>query len=301
MSHNHHVVPKFYLRRFGDGKKMLRSLNTTTGATSLVPVSLATVAQDFYLVESRTGQVHEGWENSVLWAVENYGALAIRKALDKNVWPLPRELRAHLASFVAAQHLRTPAMRKRFDDSLEQSRAKVDAGGPDAMRAIMEKPHLSDEGARALWGYANQVYPRAQPQNTGTQFNNFAGLLEDTTKDIYERRWSLMTFGSPSLITSDDPVTGVFENGTLTPWILAAGTTVYIPLSRVSLLVIGEPDPHSQRPDDRLVGTPERAEQVNGWTLANATSEVFEHPDDDVISTIMERPAAPHDSDASTA
>ncbi|MEO6533577.1 MAG: DUF4238 domain-containing protein [Pseudolysinimonas sp.] len=275
---NHHTVPQFYLKAFGDAQKRIWATDLATNSGKLIPIKKATAIDSFYLIETKTGEEHQGWED-LFGLLETGASRSIRRVLNGE-WPLRRDPRERLANWIAAQYLRTPKMRAYLDKTLDEWRLVVDKGGASAMKAAMQQPDIGDAEAVALWTRADNVIPRFQPQTNGGYLNAFSSLLKDTAREVYERRWQLVTWSRPCLITADEMVVPIASAGP--PWhpLIGAADIVAVPLSRTALLMLCETDPTGAKPDDTATGDDHQAAMLNRMATSNAYNTVFRHPDD---------------------
>lgn len=284
ISHDHHVVPQFYLRGFADGQRRIRQLSRTHRTGRLVAVKRATVAADFYNVRDAEGTEHDGWEQ-VLGYIETRAAPVAQKIVH-GVWPLPDNEREMLANWIAAQYLRTPAFRFVLDQNLDEWRDGIDRRGLDAIRSAVDRSGLSDDAARGLWERGNQLYPRGAYQSTNTQLRWFAALLPDTAKALYERAWTLVRFPEPALLTADNAVVPVEVGDDLHP-LATAARVVLVALDRQHLLQLVAAAQHQDR---TVTGTSEMAFMANAMAVHNADRFVFQHPADDLANLVWDIP-----------
>lgn len=274
----HHIVPQFYLRRFADDQQRTWAIDIATNTGSLIPVKRATTTSGFYLFDTKTGDEHEGWE-ALLGVIESGAARSIRRIVEQQQWPLPRQSRVNWATWVAAQYLRTPKMRSYLDSSLDAWRESVDEGGPEAIRKSASRPDLTDDEAAALWKRADETILRHQIQPNGAYMRAFGNLLRGAAQNLFERRWRLVRFAQPSLMTADEVVVPIGQEGEAFPLITAADL-VLVPLSRDVAVMACEHDPKGQRPDDAVMQDEHQAGMLNRMVIDNAHATVFRHPAD---------------------
>lgn len=285
LSHDHHVVPQFYLRAFADGQRKIQQLSRDDRVGRLVAVKRATVAADFYNIRDADGFEHDGWEK-ILSRLEAHAAPAIRAVVGGR-WPLVNAERERMVSWIAAQYLRTPAFRFVLDRTLDDFREDTERGGVAAILKAVNRPDLSDEEALSLWKKGNEAYPRGAYQSSNTQLRWFGDLLPGLAKALYERAWTVVRFSTPALLTADNAVVPIDDRGDLHP--LAGGARVVsIALDRRTLLMLVDTKPHYDR---EVVGTPEVAFMANAVAVHNADRWVFQHPSDDHAAPLWDIPA----------
>lgn len=285
ISRDHHVVPQFHLRRFADSERKIRQLSRGDRDGRLIAVKRATVQDAFYNIKTAAGDDHDGWEK-ILGTLEARAARAIASIVECGVWPLPDLERERLVNWIAAQYLRTPAFRFQVDVSLDDWRAEVDRGGPDAILRAVNRPDLPEADALALWARGDGYYPRGAYQSNNVQLRWFRDMLWDTAKAFYERRWVLVRFPQACLLTADNAVVAIDDREVLHP--LAPGARlVAIALDRRHLLQLVDARPHH---DLAVVGDGELAVMHNAMAMHACDRYAYQHPSDDFADGLWDLP-----------
>lgn len=264
-------------------------MSNSNRAGELLAVKKATVEADFYNIRTASGELHDGWEQ-VLSLLEGHAAPVLRAIVGDSGWPLASRDRERLVNWIAAQYLRTPYFRFQLDLSLENARAAAVAGGVEAIRAMADRPDLSDAELLEAWSKADGYYPRGAYQDANTQLRWFRDLLPETAKALYERPWNLVTFDEPSLLTADNAVVPIGDGDDEMHPLAPGAPVVNLALDRTHLLVLGIP---GNAPDVQQSGTAEHAFMVNAMAIHHASKLVLQHPDDDFANELWDVPETP--------
>lgn len=113
----------------------------------------------------------------------------------------------------------------------------------------------------------------------------------DTVMNLFlSRYWTLVRFDTPSLITSDVPVSLNDAHDERGEWGFQNAPSVSLPLNRTTALVLGAvyPSPSAIETEALLNGAFDRevegndtwAKRLNARTVHNAEHELYLHPDD---------------------
>jgi hypothetical protein len=106
-----HTVNESYLRRFADRDGFLAGVELPGDVRFPISAGDATVRKNFYIVRLPDGSESDQAEDD-FGQVESNAAVAIRTLIDDRVWPIPGEVRTHVAEWAALQYLRVPWVRQ---------------------------------------------------------------------------------------------------------------------------------------------------------------------------------------------
>ena len=140
VSHRHHTVPQFYLRRFANDRNQLLQVRLGDPAkANRISVRDALVRKDFYMVQ----ESDMSWSDRVeklLGRIEGDAATGFRGVLADGEWPLMQRTRQSIATWLALQALRSPATRTSLDElATGMAQGLIAAGGKEGLRGILEK------------------------------------------------------------------------------------------------------------------------------------------------------------------
>lgn len=197
---SHHTVPQFYLKGFLDKRiGKIAVLDKTSKNITYKAVHDVAAIEGFYNVVSESGEETSHFEDLYCKA-EDKAARIIKRMLDKTfVPPLCSKERGLLSQYLSMQFMRTTKSRRR-----EQLISDYCTKG-----LILDK--LRERGKKDLT--KNQLGFIEDPHKIG----EFA-LSQDSATILgvelakryyylfYYRRWSMIVYDKPSLITSDNPI-----------------------------------------------------------------------------------------------
>ena len=302
-SHDHHTVPKFWLKKFADSKGFLKKFDVNSDDISgrRVHSRRATVEKDLYVLQT-LDETFDVDEQKVHGPIENRAARALAPLWDcsdlSHVWPLADQAREDVAGLLAASVMRTLKYRnhvelaaERYLDRDDRSVAAVDlyrsgvlTGDPDTLARAAKRYGLWNKGEKA-------------PANLHSDY--VRSELRNLVRHLFEQRWILMRTPDPSFVISDNPVALIGElSETVAPSVhsvdfLSSRGSVTA-LSRDLLLMtdwqlpaVLAPLPHH---GDMVVPyDPRRVDFMRGLLLRNADTQVFGHPDDSILESVRER------------
>ncbi|MEV7134882.1 DUF4238 domain-containing protein [Arthrobacter sp. NPDC093128] len=141
VSKRHHTVPKFYLNGFGskDSADSTPQIGAAgrDGKRLIIPTTHATVRKNFYALDGHPDGA-DVFEKD-LSQLEGDAATVIKKAVD-GTWPLSRDDRENLGTFLTFQFLRGPDTRTSMDQMHGTVFSKVIAQmGADGVRDTLSK------------------------------------------------------------------------------------------------------------------------------------------------------------------
>jgi hypothetical protein len=276
----HHVVNRAYLARFAlDG--MLKRV-PLAGKPHKISVNNATVERDFYSTSAPELEV-DAYE-STLSQVEGQAEVAFRHVVDEGRWPTPQD-RVAIAQWIAAQFLRTRAIRRTTED-IERATNKLEVGisTPDQVRERMGLPDATDEEVEDLRArmLATVDTYTVDPQS---HLSLMAESMEGFINVTLARPWAIVRWQRRALATSDTPVVLVRDPDSPIPGLgFGSAGRVMVPLSRRVGLTLGSVGNREHYPEGELPGTTQSAKLFNESTIGNARQVLFHHPDDDPLA-----------------
>ena len=107
---NHTVNESYFLRRFADIDGSLMGVRLPGDVRFPISARDATVRKNFYVVRPPDGSRSDQAEDD-FGQVESNAAVSIRPLIDDRAWPIPGEVRRHIAEWVALKYLRVPWVR----------------------------------------------------------------------------------------------------------------------------------------------------------------------------------------------
>jgi Protein of unknown function (DUF4238) len=278
----HHTVPKFYLSGFADGKK-LGAVNVRTGARHTTSVADATVEVNFYTVRDHATDPN-GFE-AALSQAEGVAA-AVHRAIIKGRWPLTPDERATFASFMTLQFLRVQSHRWQMQHAIAASLRDLAKNDPEEFGRVLALPGAPSREAIAGADLPSLVSSAVHIQQIST-------MIPQLVEHILGRPWELVRFESPSLLTSDEPLTPLVNPAE--PQSVGLGLenswALMFPLSREVALIMFRDPMHSiidfvtedialGRFDTARPGDHESAHLLNTNTVMHAHMFAYHHPDD---------------------
>jgi len=278
----HHVVPKFYLRRFSNDREQLTRL-PLGGNPHPQSINDATVQKDFYALGAG-GENSDAFEK-MLAALEQEAAPAFVRVVDSDAWPPSFEDRYAICSWIALQHLRTEAIRTSGEE-IYRSMSKLEVGVSTTgqMRENLglgeDVPDQKIEEIRARMLATADTFKVDNIHH----LRAIAEMLPGMTNLVRYRPWALIRFKKRALGTSDTPV-GLVPH----PDVPHIGTTlggaskILVPLGRrVGLCLggLGGYGAFGKCPEGVLTGTTSQARLFNEVTVRNARRVLYHHPED---------------------
>lgn len=264
---NSHIVPAGYLRGFAEGNMIMRHKVATNRVYERSVRKVGTRKRMYSRHRPRDGSRIDDVE----WALsqlENH-VESVRQADQR--FPFSREDRSVIAEFAASQHVRSPKWALPNKETHEALMAEIETNGllpSDPIVNEVTKPGLKRNAARLGTDTALLATMQRWIYVTKTVF--------------YAMHWTLVRFARPVLITSDHPI--VLWPATEEPRRPTAGTGVgllntlevrYPLTSHLCLLMTWRNEPDAL---EIVAGNREKAQNINGFTKAQAEDEWFYLP-----------------------
>jgi hypothetical protein len=259
----HHVVPRFYLRRWADERDRVYVVDLAAGHERLSSTESVCVRKDFYTFEAEDGTRSDGFEQ-VLSGIEGM-ASSVFRSIDAGAWPLDAEQRGVMANFIALQMARLPDLRRVLDEAVskmnERMRQVTLADDDEFEHMILDVvgPDATDAD-RAQYRAA-----LAEPFDARLTGAGFADMMveaiDEVLQPIYDMRWTLVEAAEGEFITSDHPI---FlwrrpEWPEHLPYGLFTAERAHIPISRQHVLMLT----HETGDDERATMRKEAVRLVN--------------------------------------
>ena len=294
----HHVVPQSYIRRWTPGGKgAVRSVRIDDGRGKLVGPRKVGGVEQFYRLEADDIDQTSTPPLVVEVLLEVFDKLAkvrIDELLAAEPGPVTDvEMKRDLAMVVAAQMSRGQSFRQEQPDLLEYgSRQDPIEHSKVAARIwlLSTGQSLDDETIEVAAAQMREKDRRSlisqdhKPQAIQLMMQNFTKLIVP----LITRNWAVYCTQTP-LLTSDDPVVvigGPSTDRRVKPGNASAAVWIY-PIDRHRLLAFFRPGISPQLP---FVLDAVETYEINQEIVAAAYEKIFEHPDDDIASTITVPP-----------
>jgi hypothetical protein len=266
----HHVVPQLLLGRFADENGLIRVVQRDSFAKAFETGTAGALAETHFYTIDTEGGLDTGIEEDLLAnKVEAPAARALRRVVDEGVFPPMPGLRQALSIFFAFQFVRGPGMRaallQQYDTLAKMTMSRATA---ETVRRYVKNDDGSelpdDEMQELLRDLHDPAGVRVVPSS---EANHHLGTVLPFVLDLVplfeERRWHLMSFPSPMLVTGDEPI-GLIDRS-VRPGDRVVGiktaSEIVIPVDPTHAFVLVRPDDSVS--DRNLVGTQEKARIIN--------------------------------------
>ncbi|MDN3242576.1 DUF4238 domain-containing protein [Glycomyces tritici] len=286
----HHVVSKFYLRRFANPRNQLIRC-PLDGKAHLQSVNDATVRKDFYSVLAE-GVEQDAFETE-LAEVETEAAAAFTAILRNGVWPPTLEHRLAVSAWIGLQHLRGEHNR-RMVEQMHRILTKLEVGMAtvEQIRELVNAPSdAPDDEVEAARAYILSTAD-SLPIHHHAHLMAIGQVLERAIMSVFDRQpWTLVEFSWDALGTSDTPVVVVPDEDALAGLRavgIGSAPALYVPLSTRAGLFMDELG--ATAPDGRMSGSPELARSLNEFTLRTTRRALYYHPDTDPFAGFEMQP-----------
>lgn len=279
-------MPRFYLAGFAQGK-IVTTVSLATSASFRQTILNASAENNFYTVDNDDDP--DAFEKAL--STVEAGTARVFETIRTGGWPLPEHEREQLAYFLAVQALRGRHHRKMMNSAAtDLIRHAIASGGIDAFRAALgdNADELSDEEIERGFELATTPGRFRVQFPAEAHVEQIGELADDVEPSLSMRRWNLVRFDEPALLTSDRPVALVHD--ATDPWMTAGYATaigVTFPIDRSTGLIMGEVV--QDVTDMVTAGTPLHRDLLNTQSVRNAHEQVFHHPDDsDLFRNLFE-------------
>jgi hypothetical protein len=275
-----HVVPKFHLRHFADGRNRLIG-RPRHELDRRVPMSVenATVRSGFYDTPDEYGEADQ-IENA-LSRIEDLAAPIVANVIDAGRRPSSDQDRYRLSVFMGMQLVRgvdTTAWTYAAVDVHEGLRQEAATDAVRSRIATLLGVDVEDvpEGVETR-GFAR---PNTLPPEWWLRTAMLLVGAEVIGGALFVRQWHVLTLPIPSLVTSDRPLV-LYRAGNADgePTGFANADVVVFPLSRTCVLLMASEQfdvaRHWQSIDEAVL-------HINGAVVASAYEWAFHHPDDEL-------------------
>lgn len=303
VSRRHHTVPNFYLKGFATAvsKPMIDAFSLEDGTRRTISTRDATVRKNFYTLSGHPAG-DDVFEKD-LSDLEAEASAVIRKAVD-GTWPLSREDRDVLGTFLTFQFRRGPDARALMDKIHGTVLSKtISQMGADGLRDSLARSgkEVRDDVLDRLVQQASRPDGISMKTSPAEHILHMLELVPDLARYFVGRPWTLVRFSRKKLLTCDTPVSLIRDpalDGVFTGVGLMNAWGISIPLTREVGLHLGNPQALLMKLDDRRTsaefmdeivsgghdherpGSAKLAQQFNNRTIANARNWLFHHPED---------------------
>ncbi|NBD12946.1 DUF4238 domain-containing protein [Corallococcus silvisoli] len=276
----HHVVPKFYLKRFSDKKERLTMVSRDQKIRT--PPTIAEKAcreLDFYAITSggRRSQEVEGFLDKY---IESPAANAIKSIL-KDKFPPPPQIRREISMFVAFQALRGHDFRRATQHLVDSMHEAIQSRLSQMQRPdAPSTPTLITNPESSI---PIKLADKPSPQEI--KLESILAMIKiapGLANIISARKWFVFDHAEACLLTSDAPVvywsapTAERDYG----YSLATSDYIALPLdTRHSLVMAYESQADEQVLSFGVSKGPELARGINALVAANASRWILHHPD----------------------
>ncbi len=264
----HHVVPKFFLSRFAIDDQVQLVRREDLSCSFLANVDDALVETDFYNIETDAGLSPEV-EELLGTHIEGPAARAFRRVVDEARFPPMPGLRQILSQFFSFQFVRGPAIRRTLLQQFKTRAVKI----AHLMTPAMARQHLretdgrdpTDQEVAEFVAFAQQTREEEVTVDkvANLHLGTALGVVYELLPYFARRKWQLLTFSEPLLITGDEPLgfVGVSTKAGDRAHGVGAAPEIVIPTDPTHALVLVRPDRTTK---ERVVaGTPEMARIIN--------------------------------------
>ncbi|QIZ01282.1 DUF4238 domain-containing protein [Streptomyces sp. S1D4-11] len=286
LKRHHHTVPRLLLRRFADGKRIMR-VSLDGSEPKFIGIGDATVRSHFYSMQDETGRRDDSIEN-LLADLENQAARVITKVVAERVWPLPVVDRAVLGEWVAAQYARIPAVRQANNEIADQLlKMEIAIGGKPEVRRRMEakgEGPVSDEEVDAAWAELTDFSSYYVELPVNDHLLTMGKAMVTAYESVMARSWKLCRFERKTLLLPDHPVT-LLRDADEPEWRgvgLANAAAIMIPIDRQAAIIMTAPGGR----DGMFPANAAVAKELNSRFAWNSRIELFHHPDDNPLAGI---------------
>lgn len=283
----HHVVPQMYLRRFADSRgQVVLASRRDTSVQHRTSVGRACREVGYYEIptadleeDARPGHDPEAVER-LLSQIEGAANLRLAELLDGGCPPTP-EIRFRLSLFFSLQMTRGTAFRRTLDE-LASAVAPTWLDSEFSEENIRQR--LAERGEEATQVFVDEVRafvtgpngPRPEFRQGHYVQHALAHALQ-LQEHLFKRRWRVLEFETPSLITSDEPV-AVFVGNSRLPMGPANARAIWVPIDRQHALAM------TLTGSEGLVRSgATRARRLNQLVADQAQRWIICHPEDSAL------------------
>jgi hypothetical protein len=266
----HHTVPQLLLRRFASEDGLVRMVERDDFSKWFDTGTVGALAQKhFYTIDTAEGPDTGVEEDLLAKHVEAPAARALRRVVDEGMFPPMPGLRETLSIFLAFQFVRGPGMRAAL---LEEYEAFAKMGSSRATAEMVRRYVKQDDGSELPHDEVQELLRDLHDTESwrivpSSEANHHLGAVLPMVFDLVpyfeQRRWHLMSFPAPVLITGDEPIGLVGLSTSPGDGALGIKTAseIVIPVDPVHAFLL-LPGDHPL-PEGRLTGRPEMARIIN--------------------------------------
>ncbi|MFI9452458.1 DUF4238 domain-containing protein [Amycolatopsis sp. NPDC052450] len=294
----HHLVPRFYLRRFADDRQNLVVIDRHPPHRSRMrPVKLMCAEEGYYAMPTETiAESHRDGHDpeiveGLLSRIEHETARALPRLLDGQ-FPPTSEDRYAITQFIAVQMTRTQRFREDTEALMTlaaQQHIEMElTNNPEQIpRWLKSRGEAHDDAAvRAFRDrLEGEGFPKVKPSQPFAVQESLRMAMIDFHPRLFLRPWRMFHFDADCLVTSDNPV------GTWSPQLpeeqpIVDGlnaTMIVMPLNRRTALALMK---NGADQAAMLPATSTRAKQINLAVMSEASKWIFHHPGDRPLDSV---------------
>lgn len=279
----HHLVPKFYLRRFARNEQIrVRSRDLTKSFIN--SISDASVRTHYYSVELSDGTRSPQVEQA-LAKVEG-AANKIILGMDEGRLPTGEDKKT-FSFFLALQMTRTQAQRNSLDSKgTAVIRRLMQIAPIDLATDVFREKHKRAPNTEELKESRDRIRKAADATTLSYTSNAHIETMIESAKYLApflaRRAWCLMDFDRPLLLTSDSPVLPYSPPSELGFWGVGVANARFVcyPLDpRCALFMFNTESSAQTIQLPRMHGSEEEARGMNFDIAFQAEEWIFQHPD----------------------
>lgn len=262
---HHHFLPRFYLEYFSDNGKV-DVVNRINGTARIKQkCNKVARAKGLYTFKDKRGELNGILENEIEKNVEG-PASRVFSMLNSDTPKIPTDTdRFFMAQFIALQTRRTP-------ESIRESELLYDF----MMKADLQVKRHDDP---VMKEFVDNIHNYEILPPRAMVLLQMLELMPIITELLMQRRWQILTFSRPMLLTCDAPVI-LIGNDYSTNFLerspgFKTAKEIYFPLACNRLLVMRT----SQYPEHVISGEPMQAVKMNKLIQDSSYQEIYRHPD----------------------
>lgn len=290
----HHVVPKFYLKRFANKADQITAFHPEDFRRYTTSVEKVGVEGHFYSIPTEDG--YDTIVEETLSKLESIAAIDLAKLADGRSSTMPA-FRRKLSFFMAVQFVRGRRPRYAMTDLYKQLFKKIaQFSTPQMIQAELKRQgeEITIEEASKIAAVGQD--PTLQVELPADALINAAEIFkqgEQLIPAFYRRGWTILEFDDPVLLTSDEPVAqGVVAEAPHMPAGVGNADSIAFPLDPHRALLMMRED-IDNIPHKRAKGTADLATSINQIVALRAAKQVFFHPDTDPLTPIIPKDFGP--------
>lgn len=275
----HHLIPKFYLRRWADERNQIAVFPVDGSSPYLANVDNAGVEVDFYSVETEEGVWVDDVEALVMGPVETAAGVAMRR-VDEGLWPADLDARTGLANFLALQLVRGWRFREMTQsvaDALVRGVNEHLARNPQAMSRALDyagEPALSPDELEVQMRRMRDSANFEVVEHPNASIRAMLQIASEFVEAFGNMSWRLGDAVAGSFLTSDHPIGLWHPESHEYPVGLLNAREITLPLDPTKCMLLQ----WNREPELRWRASEEEVRVLNALTAASASKQIYAHP-----------------------